>query len=142
MSDYSSASFLKQKGLGANAPIKAPIYRTTATAINATATATAANIKGGLITSTSALATSITLPTATLLGTALNATKGTSFDFIVDNTAGANTVTIVVGVGIVAAAPVITGGATLTVAASATQGIGIFRVVFSSAEAAVLFRIG
>lgn len=31
---------------------------------------------------------------------------------------------------------------TLTVANSATQGIGIFRIVFSSATAAVLFRLG
>ncbi len=142
MSDYSSASFLKQRGLGNNAPVKAPIYRTTATAINATATVTAAQLAGGLLTSTSAAATTMTLPTATLLGTQLKASQGTSFKFYVDNTAGANTVTVAVGSGIVAAAPVITGGATLTVAASATQGIGIFEIVFSSATAAVLYRIG
>lgn len=118
------------------------IQNHTASVINSTATATTAQIATGYITSTSAAATSITLPTAALLATTLGAKAGTSFEFIVDNTAGANTVTVVVGSNIVAATPVITGGATLTVAASSTQGIGIFRLVFSSATAAVLFRIG
>ena len=57
------------------------IYKSTLSAINSTATATAAQVAGGTITSTSAAATSITLPTATLLATQLNATQGTSFIF-------------------------------------------------------------
>ena len=68
----------------------------TPTAINATATATAAQVATGYITSTSAAAVSITLPTGTLLGAALGATQGTVFDLYIDNTAGANAVTILV----------------------------------------------
>jgi hypothetical protein len=124
----------------------AVVRKNTASAINATATATAAQVAGGLITSTSAAATSITLPTATQLGTQLGAVQGTMFDFVVDNTAGSNTVTIIVGSGIVAAKQVSSGDtavdALLTVAASATVGIGLFRLVFSSATAAILYRVG
>lgn len=116
------------------------ISRTTATAINATATATDTAVLKGLITSTSAAATSITLPTATALGTAIRATKGTSLEFIVDNTAGANTVTIIPGANTTATA-VITGGNTMTVAASSTTGVGVFRITFISATAAVISRI-
>lgn len=118
-----------------------PLYnKGTATAINATATATAAAIQTGLITSTSAAATTITLPTATALATQIGAVKGSSLEFIVDNTAGANTVTVAVGSGIVATS-VLTGGTTLTVAASATQGVGVFRLTFISATAAILSRL-
>ena len=53
-------------------------------AINATATATAAEVATGYITSTSAAATTITLPTGTLLGAALGATRGTTLDLYVD----------------------------------------------------------
>ena len=62
---------------------------TTDNAINATATATAAQVATGYITSTSASATTITLPTGTALGAALNATRGTTLDLYIDNTAGA-----------------------------------------------------
>jgi len=68
----------------------------TTAAINATATATAAEVATGYITSTSAAATTITLPTGTLLGAALSATRGTTLDLYVDNTLGASTVTIAV----------------------------------------------
>lgn len=115
-------------------------YRTGA-AISGTATITAAQLVTGALIFSGGAGTQ-TLPTATLLGAALRAGQGTSFEFTVDNTAGSGTCTIAVGAGIVAATPVVTGGATLTVANSATQGIGIFRIVFSSATAAVLFRIG
>jgi len=108
----------------------------TASAINATATATAAQTATGYITSTSAAATSITLPTATLLATQLGATAGSSFDLIVDNTAGANTVTMVAGSGMTAQSAV-TGGTTLTVASG---HIGVFKFVFSSPTAAVVGR--
>ena len=58
-------------------------------AIDATATATAAQVATGYITSTSASATTITLPTGTLLGAALGAVRGTTLDLYIDNTAGA-----------------------------------------------------
>ena len=116
------------------------VYRTGVT-ITGAATLTAAQLATGSIIYTGS-AQSVTLPTATLIGAELRASQGTRFDFVVDNTGGSGTCTIVVGTGIVAATPVITGGATLTVAASATQGIGTFRLIFSSATAAVLFRLG
>lgn len=106
-------------------------------AANATATLTAANILAKYITSTSASATSLTLPTATLLGTAVGAVQGTETDFTIDNTAGANTVTVVVGTGITAATPALTGGATLTVA---NGFVGKFKIFFLSATTALIYR--
>jgi len=106
---------------------------------NATATVTASDLSGGLITSTSAAAVALTLPTATDLGTQINASRGTTLDFIVDNNTGANTVTVTVNTGITAiAGPVITGGATLTVASGT---VGQFRIYFLTATTAKIARI-
>jgi hypothetical protein len=113
-------------------------------AINATATATAAEVATGYITSTSAAGTTITLPTGTDLGTAIGATRGTTLDLYVDNTAGASTVTIAVAVnGILSAAAAAgTGaGAGLLTVPSGVTGIGCFRIMFSSATAYVFSRI-
>lgn len=112
----------------------------TAAPINSTATATATQVATGYITSTSASATSITLPSATLLASALGVTGGGAiFDLIVDNSAGANTVTVVASGTITAASAVLTGGATLTVASGAT---GLFRIYFSSTTVAKIYRMG
>ena len=114
----------------------------TTAAINATATATAAQVATGYITSTSALATTITLPTGTLLGAALGATRGTVMDLYVDNTAGADVVTIAVAVnGILSSAAADTAGSfgDLTVAAGVT-GLARFTIMFSSATAYVFTR--
>lgn len=112
-------------------------------AINATATATAAQVSAGYITSTSAAATTITLPTGTLLGGQLNATQGSIFELYIDNTAGANTVTIAVAVnGILSAAATAGAGAgfgLLTVPAGVT-GLARFTIMFSSATAYVFTR--
>ena len=111
-------------------------------AINATATATAAEVATGYITSTSASPTTITLPTGTLLGAALGAARGTVMDLYVDNTAGASTVTIAVATnGILSTAAADTAGSfgDLTIAAGAT-GIGRFTIMFSSATAYVFTR--
>ena len=111
-------------------------------AINATATATAAEVVTGYITSTSASPTTITLPTGTLLGAALGATRGTVLDLYVDNTAGASTVTIAVAVnGILSTAAADTAGSfgDLTIAHGVT-GIGRFTIMFSSATAYVFTR--
>ena len=111
-------------------------------AINATATATAAQVATGYITSTSAAATTITLPTGTLLGGLLGATRGTSLDLYIDNTAGASTVTIAVATnGVLSTAAVDTAGSfgDLTVAAGVT-GIGRFTLMFSSPTAYVFTR--
>lgn len=115
----------------------------TPAAINATATATAAQVITGYITSTSAAATTITLPTGTLLGTALGATKGTSFDLYIDNTAGANTVTIAVAVnGILSAAAAAGSSANfgLLTVPSGVTGLARFTLTFSSATAYVFSR--
>ena len=113
----------------------------TVNAINATATATAAQVASGYITSTSASATTITLPTGTLLGAALGAVRGTTLDLYIDNTAGASTVTIAVATnGILSsAANDASPFALSTVAANAT-GIGRFTIMFSSATAYVFSR--
>ena len=114
----------------------------TTAAINATATATAAQVATGYITSTSASPTTITLPTGTLLGAAIGATQGTVLDLYVDNTAGASTVTIAVATnGILSSAAADTAGSfgDLTIASGAT-GIGRFTIMFSSATAYVFTR--
>jgi hypothetical protein len=113
-------------------------------AINATATATAAQVATGYITSTSAAATTITLPTGTLLGAALGATQGTVLDLFIDNTAGANTVTIAVatnGILSAAAAAGSAAGAGLLTVPSGVTGVGCFRIMFSSPTAYVFSRI-
>jgi len=120
----------------------AKITHTATSAINATATATAAEVATGYITSTSAAATTITLPTGTLLGAALGAVRGTVFDLYVDNTAGASTVTIAVAVnGVLSTAATDTPGSfgDLTIAAGAT-GIARFTLMFASATAYTFSR--
>ena len=115
---------------------------TTTQAINATGTATAAQVAAGYITSTSASATTITLPTGTLLGQAVGATQGTVLDLYVDNTAGASTVTIAVATnGVLSSAAVDTAGSfgDLTIASGAT-GLARFTIMFSSATAYVFTR--
>jgi hypothetical protein len=114
----------------------------TTQAINATGTATAAQVIGGYITSTSAAATTITLPTGTALGTLLGATQGTVLDLFIDNTAGANTVTIAVNTNaILSTAAADTAGSfgDLTVAAGAT-GLARYTIMFSSPTAYVFTR--
>lgn len=114
----------------------------TASAINATATATAAQVATGYITSTSGAATTITLPTGTLLGAAIGAKAGTLFTLIVDNTAGANTVTMAVATnGILSDAAATTAASfgQLTVASGVT-GLAVFTLMFSSATAYAFTR--
>jgi hypothetical protein len=111
-------------------------------AINATATATAAEVATGYITSTSASPTTITLPTGTLLGAAISAARGTVLELYVDNTAGASTVTIAVAVnGILSTAATDTAGSfgDLTIASGVT-GLARFTIMFSSATAYVFTR--
>lgn len=116
---------------------------TSSAAINATGTATAAQVATGYITSTSALATTITLPTGTLLGGVLGATAGTTFDLIVDNTAGANVVTMAVAVNGVLSDGAVTAGAVafgdLTIASGVT-GIAKYTLMFSSPTAYAFSR--
>jgi len=118
------------------------VTHATKAAINATATATAAEVATGYITSTSAAATTITLPTGTLLGAALGASQGTVHDLYIDNTAGANTVTLAVATnGILSTAAADTAGSfgDLTVASGVT-GLARYTLMFSSATAYVFTR--
>ena len=111
----------------------------TSKAVNVTGSVTAAELAGGHITSTSAAAVNVTLPLATDIATQIGAVAGTRFQFIVDNSAGANTVTIVVNTGITVTTPAITGGATLTV--STANAVAVFELIFTSATAAKLVRL-
>jgi len=120
-----------------------PVNTHTPTAANADAVLTAAQVAAGYITSTSAAATALTLPTGTLLGTELGAVQGTVFDLYIDNTAGANTVTMVVAVnGILSAlAAAEAGGSGLLTVPNGVTGQGCFRLMFSSATAYTFSRI-
>ena len=111
-----------------------------ANAVNATGTATAAQVASGYITSTSAAATVITLPTGTLLGAAVSATQGTVLDLFIDNTAGANTVTIAVASHIVTMSPFSTMGA-LALASSpeSVDKKSLFKNLFIVAFSSLLF---
>jgi len=120
-----------------------PTYTHTPTAANATASLTAAQVATGYIKSTSAAATTLTLPTGTLLGAALGAVQGTVFDLYIDNTAGASIVTVAVAVnGIKSALAGYGMGAAaglLTVPAGVT-GQARFTLMFSSATAYTFTR--
>ena len=129
----------------------ANIRKYTPVAVNSTATLTAAQVASGYITSTSAAAVTMTMPTGTLLGAAVNATQGTVLDLYIDNTAGANTVTMAVGTNAVQAdyaLQITTATASVTPAAvtpltirSGTAGTGAYRIVFSSATAYTFSRV-
>jgi hypothetical protein len=122
--------------------IISPINKYSPTAVNATATLTATQVAGGYVTSTSAAATTLTMPTGTLLGAALGATQGTEFEFYIDNTAGANTVTLAVATNGILSAVAVANSASfglLTVPAGVT-GTAQFTLVFSSATAYTFAR--
>lgn len=103
------------------------------TAIDATATASTDSINQGYITSASTATTTITLPTATSFASK----KGVIKTFTVDNTGGANTVTVAVGTGITTGG-VMTGFNTLTVASGTA---GQFVLFFKSGTTAQLTRV-
>ena len=115
----------------------------TLAAINTSATATAANIVSGYITSTTAAAVTITLPTATLIATQIGGTvsKGTSIEFSVENTGTTNAVTLAVGTGISVQTGTLAIIGSNNLSVTAVNKIGRFRLVFTSATAAMLYRI-
>lgn len=123
-------------GIVFNQPVT---QKLTATTKSGVATLTAAEVATGLLVYTGN-AQNITLPIATALATQLGAVQGTTFNWIVDNSGGSGTVTVVVGAGIVAASAV-TGGTTLTLAQSTTVGSAGFRFTFLSATAAIISRL-
>lgn len=128
-------SFIASVGIQPKVAVAKPI----------TATLTAAEMASGLITSTSAAAVALTTPTATALlaAIALNtpstAVAGCIFPFIIDNSAGASTITLTLDASIAVATPAITGGATLTV--SAANKWALFVLYFDSATTAKIARV-
>ena len=122
-----------------NAPL---VTHATKAAVNTTATLTSAQVALGYITSTSAAAVTMTLPTGTLLGGVLGASQGFVHELYIDNTAGANTVTVAVATnGILSDAATTTAASfgQLTVASGVT-GLARFTLMFSSATAYVFTR--
>lgn len=122
--------------------LNTPKITHTPQAVNATATLTAGQVKSGWITSTSAAAVTMTLPTGTLLGAELNAVQGTVHDLYIDNTGGANTVTIAVatnGIKSDAANTTAASFGQLTVASGVT-GLARFTLMFSSPTAYAFTR--
>lgn len=128
----------------------ASVRKYTPVAVNTSATLTAAQVAGGYITSTSASPVTMTMPTGTLLGGQVGAVQGTTLELYIDNTAGANTVTMAVGVNAVQAdypLQITSATASVTPAAvtpltirSGVAGTGVYRIVFSSATAYTFSR--
>jgi len=140
--DTNVALAINAKGTGRIVTNAALVQEHSTAAINSTATATAAEVATGYITSTSAAGTTITLPTGTALGSELGAVQGTIHELYVDNTAGANTVTMAVSTN-----GILTDAATTTAAsfgqltvASGVTGQGRFTLMFSSATAFTFTR--
>lgn len=104
-----------------------------------TGVVSAAELSTGYITSTSAAPVSLSFPTATDLYTRLNACPGSMFDVVIDNSGGANTVTVSLDASMAVVTPAITGGDTLTV--STANAVGVFKIVFTSGTTAKIFRI-
>lgn len=135
-------------GISTGKPVR--LSHGTVSAVNATATLTATQVVTGYITSTSAAGTTLTLPTGTALGLALQAEQGTTFDLYIDNTAGASTVTMAVNTNAVqsdwdnqittATASVTPAAITPLTIASGTSGLARFTIMFSSATAYVFSR--
>lgn len=129
---------------------KATVNNRTLTAVNTTAAATLTVVKAGLIaggfSSTSAAGVTVTLDSVAATITAFAAAgitlaTGSSIQFIIDNSQGANTVTLAVDAGTTwaVATPAITGGATLTV--STANKIGLFQLYLTSATTGIISRI-
>lgn len=122
----------------------------TGVAINTTGAGTltvvTSGLVAGLITSTSAAAVTITLDSVTNIITAfatagVAVTTGTQLQFLIDNSQGANTVTLAVdsGATIAVATPALTGGATLTI--STANKIGMFSLYITSTTTGILSRM-
>jgi hypothetical protein len=113
-----------------------------ASAVNTTATLTAAQLLSLIITSTTAAAVSMTLPLATAMDTAIpDAVAGDSFDFSIINTgAAAQSITVVTNTGwtIVGGAA---GGLIVAPSSATFSGAGLFRAAKTATGAWTLFRI-
>ena len=117
----------------------------TPTAVNATATLTAAQVLSGYITSTSAGVVTMTMPTGTNLGNAiLGCAQGFTFNLYIDNTAGSSVVTMAVNTNAILSAAAAAGsgaGAGLLTIPSGVTGLACFQIMFSSATAYAFTRV-
>ena len=108
-------------------------------AVNATAALAADTfVASGYITSTSAGATTITLPTAATMSVQLGAVAGQEYSFIVNNTAGASNVTIALGTGgsLSDAATIIASAVAFgrVVVANGATGMAQFTLMFTGGD--------
>lgn len=116
------------------------VFNPVSTAYTTSATVTASELAGGLLTINSGtLAVTLTLPTSSLIATQIGAQAGSYFEFSVNNSGSGGTVTVAVGSGMTASG--FPSSNTLTLANSATVGIARFRITFISATASTLTRI-
>lgn len=102
-----------------------------------TSTLSAGEFGAGRITSLSAAPVTLTLPSLPLAMTLLGAAKGDIYNFIVDNTLGANIVTVAVSAGITVITAVVTGSDNLAVGVGS---IGYFKLYFNTSTTAKLIR--
>lgn len=123
--EIGSAPSVKQLGRSAGQFV-------TPSAVNATATLTAANLIGQIITSTTAAAVSGTLPTGALMEAAADFAIGDILDWSVVNTGATNAFTVV------AAASGHTVIGNMAVAASSS---GSFRMLKTAASTFVTYRV-
>lgn len=114
------------------------IEKHSVTAKNTTATLTAAECLAGVITSTSVAAVSLTLPSGADLSAQVSGI-GTTFELIIDNSAGANSVTIVPSATVAAIASPFT--ITNPMIVTTAQKVGCFKFYFTSATSAIVSRI-
>lgn len=110
----------------------------TTTAYTSNSTVTPTELTGGVLSVTSGTLT-LTMPTATDIGTVLGAAAGTTFEFFVQNSGSGGIVTVAVNTGITASG--FPSSNTLTLSPSATVGIAGFRLTFISSTVATLTRI-
>ena len=115
------------------------VQKYTASTLNSTGTISAANLVAGIVTSTSAQAVAATLPAAAdVLALIPGGAVGSSFDFIICNTAGANTVTVTASASITNA--LAQAGDMAVASGSNIRFRLVFTNVGSGTEAAVIYR--
>jgi len=104
-------------------------YPSAAQAINTSATATVAQFLSGYISSTTAAAVNVTMPTAAQLEAATTFAVGDSFECVFFNSGGTNALAIVGNTGV-----------TLVGTASITSGTMRVRIVKTAASTFVVYR--
>lgn len=123
--EIGTAPTVKQIGRGAGQFV-------TVSAVNATATLTPANLLGQIITSTTAAATTGTLPTGAILEASADYVNGDNFDWTVINTGATNAFTVAAA----ASGHTVVGNMTVAASTSAT-----FRTVRTAASTFVTYRV-